>query len=57
MTCTLLKIFSAHAAAREHMSNVAEEAAEKAAKLADSQQLSPSQDAASDGAARMNSEG
>ncbi|DBA82486.1 TPA: hypothetical protein ACH3X2_000714 [Trebouxia sp. C0005] len=43
------------AAAREHMSNVAEEAAEEAAKLADSQHLSPSQGAASDGAIQMNS--
>ena len=40
------------------MTNVAEEAAEEAAKLADSQQLSPSQDvAASDGAVQMNTEG
>ena len=43
------------AAAREHMTNVAEEAAEEAAKLADSQHLSPSQDTASDGAVQMNS--
>lgn len=49
------QIFSALAAAREHMSNVAEEAAEEAAKLADSQHLSPSQGAASDGAIQMNS--
>ncbi len=40
------------------MSNVAEEAAEEAAKLADSQQFSPSQDvAASDGAVQINSKG
>ncbi len=38
------------------MTNVAEEAAEEAAKLADSQQLSPSQDvAASDAAVQMSS--
>ena len=39
------------------MTNVAEEAAEEAAKLADSQHLSPSQDAASDGAVQMNTGG